>query len=92
MKKRILPIVLLSLFFIMATLGCITTDKNETSEDGDGVTSQMFKILHIMSYHSPWKWTDDQLNGFKEVLNDYDIEYKVFQMDTKNNSTDEWEE
>lgn len=50
------------------------------------------KILHIMSYHSPWKWTDDQFKGFKDALNGLDIEYKVFQMDTKRKSTREWKE
>ncbi len=50
------------------------------------------KILHIMSYHAPWKWTDDQLNGFQYALKDLDIDYKVFQMDTKRKSTAEWKE
>lgn len=43
-----------------------------------------------MSYHTPWKWTDDQLNGFKFALKDMDVEYNIFQMDTKNNSSDQW--
>ena len=47
------------------------------------VSGEKFKVLHIMSYHSPWKWTDDQLQGFKDALSGLDIEYKVFQMDTK---------
>ncbi len=45
-----------------------------------------FKILHIMSYHLPWKWTEEQLAGFKEALGDLDVEYKVIQMDTKRHS------
>jgi ABC-type uncharacterized transport system substrate-binding protein len=49
-----------------------------------------FKILHVMSYHSPWKWTDDQFNGFKDALKGLDIEYKAFQMDTKRKSSEEW--
>lgn len=49
-----------------------------------------FKVLHIMSYHSPWKWTDDQLKGFKDALQGLDIKYKVFQMDTKRKSSEEW--
>lgn len=51
---------------------------------------QKFKILHIMSYHSPWKWTDDQFNGFKDALQGLDVEYKVYQMDTKRKSSEEW--
>lgn len=50
---------------------------------------EKFKILHIMSYHSPWKWTDDQFNGFKYALQDQEVEYKVFQMDAKRNNQKE---
>jgi len=39
-----------------------------------------FKILHIMSYYSPWEWTDEQLRGFKAGLGAVDVEYQVFQM------------
>jgi ABC-type uncharacterized transport system substrate-binding protein len=49
-----------------------------------------FKILYIMSYHSPWEWTDGQFNGFKAALKDVEVEYKIFQMDAKNNSSKEW--
>ena len=42
-----------------------------------------YRILHIMSYHAPWKWTDDQFRAFKFALKDLDVEYRVFQMDTK---------
>jgi len=49
-----------------------------------------FKILHIMSYHLPWKWTEEQLAGFKEALGDLDVEYKVIQMDAKRHSDEEW--
>ncbi len=51
-----------------------------------------WKVLHIMSYHSPWKWTDDQLSGFKDALQGLDIEYRVFQMDTKQRSKEEWKQ
>ena len=47
-----------------------------------------WKILHIMSYHSPWKWTDDQFNGFKSSLKGMDITYKVYQMDGKRKTSD----
>lgn len=53
-------------------------------------TQKKFKIIHIMSYHSPWEWTDTQLDGFKEALNGLDVEYKVFILDAKNNSSREW--
>jgi len=38
------------------------------------------------------EWTDDMFNGFKEGLNGLDIEYRVFQMDSKHKSTDEWKQ
>ncbi|WP_043459853.1 ABC transporter substrate-binding protein [Azohydromonas australica] len=46
-----------------------------------------FKILHVMSYHSPWRWTDGQWHGFKEALRGVAIETRVFEMDTKHFST-----
>lgn len=42
-----------------------------------------FRILHIMSYHSPWRWTDRQLEAFQEELKGLRASYQVFQMDTK---------
>jgi ABC-type uncharacterized transport system substrate-binding protein len=54
--------------------------------------TKRWKILHIMSYHSPWKWTDGQFNGFQAALQGLDIDYKVFQMDTKRHSDPAWKE
>jgi hypothetical protein len=45
------------------------------------------RILHVMSYHAPWRWTDGQLAGFKEGLGDVDAQFRVFQMDTKRRSS-----
>ncbi|MDO9532713.1 MAG: hypothetical protein Q7O12_11380, partial [Deltaproteobacteria bacterium] len=50
---------------------------------GTDLAQKHWKILHIMSYHSPWKWTDGQLEGFKAALRGLNIEYKVFQLDMK---------
>lgn len=52
--------------------------------------AKKFKVLHIMSYDSSWVWNQDQFNGFKEALKDVDVEYQVFEMDTKRNSSQEW--
>lgn len=49
-----------------------------------------FKVLHIMSYHADWRWNKDQFDGFKEALKGADIEYRVFEMDTKRNNSKEW--
>lgn len=53
---------------------------------------EKYKILHIMSFHSPWRWADGQLQGFKEAMKDVSVEYRVFQMDTKRNSSTEAKE
>jgi len=50
--------------------------------------NKKFRILHVMSYHSEWKWNIEQLNGFKDALADLKIEYKVVELDTKRNSDD----
>ena len=52
----------------------------------------LFTILHIMSYHSPWEWTDEQLRGFRDALAGVDVEYKVLQLDMKRKSSPEWKE
>lgn len=52
--------------------------------------AQGFRILHIMSFNSPYTWTDKQLEGFKAGLGkDVKAEYKVFQLDTKRQSSKE---
>jgi ABC-type uncharacterized transport system substrate-binding protein len=50
------------------------------------------KILHVMSYHTPWRWTEWQWQGFKDALGDIPAEYKVFEMDTKRNNSPEAKE
>ncbi len=50
--------------------------------------SNNYRILHIMSYHSPWEWTDTLYSGFQSALSDLSIEYQVFQMDTKRYSSE----
>lgn len=44
------------------------------------------RILHAMSYHTPWRWTEGQLEGFKAGLGDVKAEYKVIELDTKRHS------
>lgn len=46
------------------------------------------RIMHVMSFDSPWRWTDGQFAGFKEGLGpDVQAEYKVFQMNVKRNGS-----
>lgn len=47
-----------------------------------------FRILHIMSFNSPYRWTDGQLDGFKAGLGkDVSASYRIFQLDTKRQSS-----
>ncbi|OGA96053.1 MAG: hypothetical protein A3E79_15100 [Burkholderiales bacterium RIFCSPHIGHO2_12_FULL_61_11] len=45
-----------------------------------------------MSFHSPWRWTDGQLQGFQEAMQGVPTDYRVFQMNTKKNSSTEAKE
>ncbi|MBW2984316.1 hypothetical protein KY361_04330 [Candidatus Woesearchaeota archaeon] len=90
MKKNLL--VVLSLIGILIISGCTGGQKVTGETTAPPPPEKTFKILHIMSYHAPWKWTDDQLQGFKDGLGDLNVEYKVFQMDTKRKSSEEWKQ
>ena len=46
------------------------------------------RILHIMSFDSPWRWTDGQLAGFRQTLAEPQAQWQVFQMDTKRHSSE----
>lgn len=54
--------------------------------------NKQYKILHVMSYHSPWEWTDSQLKGFQSALKDLDVKYDVWQMDAKRKSDEAWKQ
>lgn len=41
------------------------------------------RILHVMSFESPWRWTDGQFAGFRQALNMPQAQWRVFQMDVK---------
>lgn len=47
------------------------------------------RILHVMSFDSPWRWTDGQLAGFKNGLALPSAEVRVLQMDVKHNAAPE---
>ena len=96
----------MSVLFIIACLAVVLTIINKKPDVSWGIKpltettkkvspqpaqqKKQFKVLHIMSYHSPWKWTDDQFQGFKDSLSDLNVQYKVFQMDTKRQSSEQW--
>ena len=64
--------------------------RGEAVREPGTAPQRRFKVLHVMSYHSPWEWTDTQLQGFRAALHDLDVEYRVFQMDTKRRSGEDW--
>ena len=41
------------------------------------------RIFHVMSFNSPWRWSDGQWSGFREGLADPGAQTQVFQMDVK---------
>lgn len=73
-----------------ASLAEPSVEKTNPIQHEPAQQNKRYKILNLMSYHSPWKWTDDQFMGFKEFFSDVDVEYRVFQMDTKRQSSDQW--
>jgi ABC-type uncharacterized transport system substrate-binding protein len=78
---------------IMLVIGLLVSPMVRYSQaENTRVTKAKWKILHIMSYHSPWEWTDNQFNGFKDALKDLDIEYRVLQMDTKRQNSMGWKQ
>jgi ABC-type uncharacterized transport system substrate-binding protein len=80
--KWIAGIVAVSCLVVaMASLTCAAV------AGGTGEAARKYRILHIMSYHSPWRWTDGQLHGFKFGMGGVAAEYRVFQMDTKRRSS-----
>lgn len=47
------------------------------------------RIFHVMSFDSPWRWTDGQWAGFREALADPGAQTQVFQMDVKRHASTE---
>jgi len=81
-----------TIFFIAVLLCAAASVFLPQRLNAEEVTNRRYKILHIMSYHSPWKWTDDQFSGFKAGLAGLNVEYRVYQMDTYRNSAEEWKQ
>ena len=86
-KDRVIIAALL--FAVGFAIQPVTGNQAVSALEADPLGST-HKILHIMSYHSPWRWSDGQLSGFKDALKGLDIEYRVFQMDTKRHNEKQW--
>jgi hypothetical protein len=78
--------ILSSVAVLLATCSIVAG----TPEAADSLESGKPRILHIMSYHLPWEWNEDQLNGFKHGLNLPEANFEIFQMDSKRNSSEQW--
>lgn len=74
-----------------ATLALLCLCADATTR-GVADEQKKYKIMHVMSYHTPWRWTEGQLKGFEEGLGKGLAEYKVFEMDTKRHGTPGWVE
>jgi ABC-type uncharacterized transport system substrate-binding protein len=48
------------------------------------------KVLYIDSYHKGYEWSDGITRGIKSVLDGKDIELRVFRMDTKRNTSEDF--
>ena len=86
MRKHFLLYIVL---FIILFFSC-NREKTEpvSSPASQAQVTQPYRVLHIMSYHTPWKWTDDQLQGFKEALKDLAVIYQVHSLNQKYASPD----
>lgn len=101
-RNHRLFIILIVVLAVLGLSACAAgSNSNDTSVDTGAVDSRSaegaatrdqmktFKILHVMSYHMPWEWTDTQMQGLMRELDGIPVEYKQFEMDTKNFSTEE---
>lgn len=93
----VLTVVFIICLYLMAKFEPFTaTASNEADIDiwsqqvAKTIPGRQFKILHAMSYHSPWEWTDNQFNGFQAALAGLSIQYHVMQMDAKRKSEEMW--
>ncbi len=68
----------------------VTENKKDALVEETPAQQEKFHVLHIMSYHEGWEWTEAQLQGFQAALGEYDIEYTVEAMDCKNHADDEY--
>ena len=78
--------ILSSVAVLLATCSIVVS----SPEAAYSLESGAPRIFHIMSYHLPWVWNEDQLNGFKHGLNLPEANFKIFQMDSKRNSSEQY--
>ncbi|HYH05012.1 MAG TPA: ABC transporter substrate binding protein [Bacillota bacterium] len=92
-----ISVLIIGILLIMAGIFYFQMKSNKTltgapvdqTKHGNG---PKYRILYVMSYHSPWEWTDDQLAGFQKAMAGVNVEYRSFQLDTKRKSSPQWKE
>lgn len=92
MRKIASLLMVMVLFVSLVACGANSTGNRETDVDDreSAKQSEKMHVLHIMSYHEGWEWTEAQFQGFKDALNVSDIEYTVKAMDCKNHADEEY--
>jgi ABC-type uncharacterized transport system substrate-binding protein len=79
-KKVLFSIVFAAAFlFLVLTFYRLPPSMKRTAP----ANAKTFRIMHVMSYHTPWQWTEDQVKGFKAGLGSLSYEYREFQMNSK---------
>jgi ABC-type uncharacterized transport system substrate-binding protein len=88
-KRKALVVGVVALVIIALVVGGYYTFRSPWEYRGDGP----IKIFYLNSYHD-YPWTLDQIEGFRRVfdIEGVDIDVRQFNMDTKQRSSDEWEE
>ncbi len=93
-EKRILAamttvILLLTVAFFA---GCVDEQVNEEDRGPGGATTDGRydgkRILYIDSYHTGYEWSDGVADGIEGVLESTGVDYREFEMDTKNNPSE----
>lgn len=93
MKRNIYPWrIVIFLLLILPIIRAALLPGADSPGAGTDLAQKPWKILYIMSYHSPWKWTDGQFEGFKAALQGLNIEYKAFQLDMKRRTDAAWKQ
>lgn len=67
MRKGLLSLLLVTILMLFAPL----------------MRAEQLRVLHVMSYHISWNWSQQQFEAFREELKDLPIEYKVVELDVK---------
>lgn len=79
------------MFLITAISGCTTTESSNKDIKVNETYIKTYegkKVLYVDSYHEGYEWSDGEVRGVENVLNNTGIELKIFRMDTKRNDTE----